>query len=749
MRAQAERRQSNIGWALGGLVLLGLPWWVPDLAIPLCLAIASGALALVVGRAHIAESQGWSRTGMIAACGALGICGGVGWHITPTLSLLILVALAVAALISGRNSMASTDRLTGLLNQRGFGARADEELSRGLRFGRPATLAIITIEHAAPLREYHGRRARNLALGRVAEALCGQSRNYDLLARLDDARFAMLLPETTRDEAVKVTDRIGTALAATPLILPDGDGERTLALAVTVALTEYPTEGATIQSLLARPQRARRVARCSPLTMIAQRLMSICLRRQQSEGVVARADKVVLAFVTLICLSALLLFGVTFKPIPQEQWFPLILMCGIGIISRRVRVSLYGHGTVSNHFVIIMAGSIIFGTTGAMLLAVLIGLAYESWRIQARKYIFDGSSYALIAGVLGLLEPLLAQVFPAESLLHLPIIGHGLVMGTVCYVLNAGLLIIVIALTEKRNLYALWRQQFAWFIPYTLTFGVLAVFMAQAGAAFGPVGLLIFAAPAFMILLATKQYIDQTKASVTALNEAHQRLSTLNGQLSDSVEDLQQAYTATLEAFSGMLDARDSETEGHSKRVVRCAVAIGKAMGISAEELASLEVGALLHDIGKVGVSDQILRKNGPLSPDEWLEMRKHPEIGYGLTSRISFLDHASPIVRHHHERWDGTGYPDGLCGENIPLAARIFAVADSFDAMVSDRPYRRGLPLEQVIGELRRGAGKQFDPQIVDVFIPLLADDAWLTSIRAPLSESATTPLIRLPAHL
>lgn len=747
MRAQAERRQSNIGWAWGGLVLLGLPWWVPELAIPLCLAIAIGALALVAGRTYLAEAQGWPRAGMIAACGVLGICGGIGWRVVPTLSLLILVALAVAVLASGRPSMASTDRLTGLLNQRAFGARADEELSRGLRFGRPATLALITLADTCVIRENYGRRALNLALGRVAEALRGQSRSYDLLARLDDARFAMLLPETTRDEAAKVTERIGAALAASPPLLPDG--ARTLALAVTVALTEYPTEGATIQSLLARPQRAGEVVRRSPLVPLAKRLTAIRPRHQQSEGVVARTDTLVLAFIAAIWLAALALFATTITPIPQDMWGSFVLMIGIGIVSRSVRVNLYKLGSISNHFVAIMAGSIIFGPTGAMILAAIIGLVCWPWRVRARAYIFDSGSYALIAGLLSLLEPTLAQHFPGDAWFHLPLIGQGLILGMVSYALNAGSLVVVIALTERRNPYDLWRQQFAWFVPYTLIFGVLAVFMAQAGAAFGPVGLLIFAAPAFMILLATKQYLDQTKASVTALNEAHQRLSTLNGQLSDSVEDLQQAYTATLEAFSGMLDARDSETEGHSQRVVRCAVAIGKALGISAEELASLEVGALLHDIGKVGVSDQILRKNGPLSPDEWLEMRKHPEIGYGLTSRISFLDHASPIVRHHHERWDGTGYPDGLCGENIPLAARIFAVADSFDAMVSDRPYRRGLPLEQVIGELRRGAGKQFDPQVVDVFIPLLADDAWLTSIRAPLSESTTTPLIKFPARL
>jgi diguanylate cyclase (GGDEF)-like protein len=740
MRAPAERQQSTIGWVLGGLALLGLPWWAPDLAIPICLGVAIGALALVVGHVHLAEAEGWPRAGVITACGVLGILGGIAWHAAPTLSLVTLVILAVAALVSGRHSMASADRLTGLLNQRAFGVRADEELSRGLRFGRPATLAILTVEGAQAIRQDHGRRALDRALGRVADVLRKQSRNYDLLARLDDARFAILLPETTRAEAVKVTDRISAALAASPPVLPNG--EHPLVLDVTVTLTEYPTDGTTLQPLLARPHRIDKVAHRSPLALIAKHFTTIRPRRQQAAAA-ARTDTLVLTFITAIWIAALILFATTITPIPRDLWGSFVLMLGIGIVSRSVRVNLYKLGSISNHFVAIMAGSILFGPTGAILLAAMIGFFYWPWRLD-RKVLFDAGSYALIAGLLSLLMPTLVQYFPGEIWFHLPIIGQGLILGIVCYILNAGSLLIVIALTAQLNPYTLWRQQFAWFLPYTLTFGILAVFMAQAGVAFGPIGLVIFAAPAFMILLATKQYLDQTKSSVVALNEAHQHLSTLNGQLSDSVEELQQAYTATLEAFSGMLDARDSETEGHSQRVVRCAVAIGKAMGISAEEMASLEVGALLHDIGKVGVSDQILHKNGPLTPEEWLEMRKHPEIGYGLTSRISFLNHASPIVRHHHERWDGKGYPDGLCGENIPLAARIFAVADSFDAMVSDRPYRRGLPLEQVIGELRRGAGKQFDPQVVDVFIALLADDEWLTSIRAPLA-TGVTPISRI----
>ena len=268
MRTQAERQQLNIGLVLGRLGLFGLSWWVPDLALPICLGVAVGALALIVGRARIAETEGWPRAGVIVACDVLGVLGGISWHIVPSIAVLTVVGLACVALASGKRNVATTDRLTGLLNQRAFSARAEEELSRGLRFGRPVTLAIVTIEGAAALREEHGRRVADRALAHVAEALRGQSRSYDLHARLDDARLAMLLPETTREEASKVTNCIGTALAASPLILPDGEGARTLALGVTVALTEYPTEGATIQPLLTRPQRTDKVVQRSPLALL-------------------------------------------------------------------------------------------------------------------------------------------------------------------------------------------------------------------------------------------------------------------------------------------------------------------------------------------------------------------------------------------------------------------------------------------------------------------------------------------------
>jgi len=186
---------------------------------------------------------------------------------------------------------------------------------------------------------------------------------------------------------------------------------------------------------------------------------------------------------------------------------------------------------------------------------------------------------------------------------------------------------------------------------------------------------------------------------------------------------LEQSYTATLAAMSAALDARDHETEGHSQRVARLTCEIAQAMGtFAAEEMIEIERGALLHDIGKIGVSDAILLKPGALTDSEWDEMKKHPEIGARIIEGIDFLRTAQPIIYSHQERWNGRGYPLGLKGEAIPLIARIFAVADVFDALTSDRPYRRALDRMRAIEYIRDQSGIEFDPRVVDKFLRVMS---------------------------
>lgn len=190
--------------------------------------------------------------------------------------------------------------------------------------------------------------------------------------------------------------------------------------------------------------------------------------------------------------------------------------------------------------------------------------------------------------------------------------------------------------------------------------------------------------------------------------------------LQRSHQQLRQAYDRTIEGWARALDLRDRETHGHTQRVTRVTVRLARAMGVPEEELVHVRRGALLHDIGKMGVPDAILQKPGSLDDGEWAVMKRHPELAYRLLSPIEFLRPALSIPRHHHERWDGTGYPDGLRGEEIPLAARIFAVVDVWDALLSDRPYRGPWTEEEVMDHLREASGSHFDPAVVEAFFEL-----------------------------
>ena len=214
-----------------------------------------------------------------------------------------------------------------------------------------------------------------------------------------------------------------------------------------------------------------------------------------------------------------------------------------------------------------------------------------------------------------------------------------------------------------------------------------------------------------------------TWAASDRLENAVTQIEILNTDLQARNQDLQASYETTLEGWSHALDLRDKETEGHTLRVTELTLRIARAMGFSAEQLVHVRRGALLHDIGKMGVPDQILHKPGPLTEEEWRSMKRHPELAYELLSPIQYLAPALDIPHYHHEKWDGSGYPVGLKGEEIPLAARIFAVVDVYDALTSDRPYRASWSKEQALAYIRSEAGRHFDPAVVDIFLKELSE--------------------------
>ncbi len=191
-------------------------------------------------------------------------------------------------------------------------------------------------------------------------------------------------------------------------------------------------------------------------------------------------------------------------------------------------------------------------------------------------------------------------------------------------------------------------------------------------------------------------------------------------QLRSAMHDLNNSYNSTLSALVKALDAREKEVGSHSERVMELTILLAGRLRIEGKALENIAKGALLHDIGKIGIPDNILLKPGKLDETEWTEMRKHPAIGHAIMSDIKIFETAAEIILTHHERFDGTGYPRGLKGSDIPIGGRIFAVVDTLDAMTSDRPYRKALPFDEVVREVVRCRGTQFDPEIADLFLSI-----------------------------
>jgi len=211
---------------------------------------------------------------------------------------------------------------------------------------------------------------------------------------------------------------------------------------------------------------------------------------------------------------------------------------------------------------------------------------------------------------------------------------------------------------------------------------------------------------------------DELGRLTASFNEMSGLITRQRDKLAQSARELEEAYVSTVRVVAAAIDARDSYTLGHSTRVSELAVAIARELGMSGQELEDLEIACLFHDVGKIKIPDAILHKSGKLNPPEWAEMKKHPEYGAEILEKAPSLRSFIPAVRHHHEWYDGSGYPDGLSGEKIPLAAAIISLVDAYDAMTSDRPYRRAMTMQKALNTIREFTGRKFRPDLTPSFL-------------------------------
>jgi putative nucleotidyltransferase with HDIG domain len=290
----------------------------------------------------------------------------------------------------------------------------------------------------------------------------------------------------------------------------------------------------------------------------------------------------------------------------------------------------------------------------------------------------------------------------------------GLGAGAVYFAVNMSLLSLALALEGHERWWAVFKERFAWLMPHYVVYGFVGAVMGIAYTAAGLYALAVFAVPLLLMRKTQDAYLAHTQRSAQKLRQAAETIQTQNVSLEQANRLLKERSTAAMESLSATVDARDAYTAGHSRRVQQLALAIGRELKLSQAELDLLGHAALFHDIGKLAIPDAILLKPASLTQEEWALMQRHADEGARIIDRLGFLNDAVPAIRHHHERFDGTGYPDGLMGEDIPLGARIIHVADALDSMLTTRIYRAARPAPEALAELRRAAGSQFCPRCV-----------------------------------
>jgi putative nucleotidyltransferase with HDIG domain len=390
----------------------------------------------------------------------------------------------------------------------------------------------------------------------------------------------------------------------------------------------------------------------------------------------------------------------------------------------RISFMAYGDVRVSVDLVLIIPIIVFFGPPGIALAMPFGALSARYRPSQLREFfhyltLTNAARFVILGTVAATVYEHLAPVNPDRvTWVMVPVV---LLVAAVIYLLNLVFFIGSLNLRKGHSPADVFAN-YLWLAPHRLVLALMGLALVTSYLAVGYPGVLAFCAPALMMRLVQKQYVDKTEESVEQLREKNAALVRANVEISSVHEELRVTYDATLEALVGALDARDQETKGHSVRVAQYMLTIAEALGVKrgSEEWTNMQRGALLHDVGKIGVSDNILLKPGKLTPEEWADMRRHPEIGYNILRDVRFLAGAADIVLAHHERWDGEGYPRGLRGDEIPLGSRIFTVVDTFDSMTSDRPYRKALNAKAALDEILRCGGTQFDPLVVEAFLDI-----------------------------
>jgi diguanylate cyclase (GGDEF)-like protein/putative nucleotidyltransferase with HDIG domain len=693
----------------------------------------------------------------------LGFAVAVFWKVDPWLipfafapMLLIHRSLAVPQL----QVEARVDPKTGLFNARHFASVLQEELGRARRFDRPMSLIMADLDLLRDINNTYGHLAGDAVLRGIAEVFRHELRHYDIPSRFGGEEFAILLPETPPDQAFEIAERIRRAVAAREFEVETSS--EPIRATISMGVAGFPRDGADANELVhqadlavyrAKLQGRNRVLDASNEPLLAQpdnrgpRLVALPETSNEPVKQLPPAPEVVpeverrhvsrphaptgprffsvpkrlamlVGLVGVIGTTAGVLAAVFGGSTDLVGLIAIIALVGVG---QALSLEVEQTGTISVSAVGALAGAAIIGPRAALALAITMSaIEWSTRRSVFHQLVFN-------VGILSLASLGAAAVFMLRfdgPIGEVVFIGASLLAGLVYFLVNTGLLAFAVSVEGRENPWQVWKERFSWLMLHYVVYGFIAGVIFEAYKPIGFWALAVFALPLFLMRKTQEAYLKHTQRSAQKLRQAAETIQTQNVSLEQANRLLKERSTAAMESLSATVDARDAYTAGHSRRVQQLALAVGRELGLSKEELELLGHAALFHDIGKLAVPDAILLKPSSLTEEEWALMARHAEEGASIINRLGFLNDAVPAIRHHHERFDGAGYPDGLAGEDIPLGARIIHVADAFDSMLTTRVYRPARPADEALGELRSMAGTQFCPRCVGALESIVAAD-------------------------
>jgi diguanylate cyclase (GGDEF)-like protein/putative nucleotidyltransferase with HDIG domain len=737
-------------------------------------AINHTVLALML---HFARGHSLRETGLFElehfttdlVFAALGVATYAFWRFNPW-----LIPFAVAPLVLVHRSLAvpqlqaeaRVDPKTGLFNARHFAAALAEEIQRAQRFDRPMSLIMADLDLLRDINNSYGHLAGDAVLRGIADVFRAQLRHYDVPARFGGEEFSILLPETPPEQAMEIAERIRRAVAQRTFDVETSS--EPIRATVSIGVAGFPKDGTDANELIhqadlavyrAKLQGRNRVlgASSEPLLVPTDRTARLIAvpedgdhqaAPQTATGVPAeerRADvrhprphavhgprflsldrrlSLVVGLVSALGVAAGIA-GLALSWTSKDLLGLLMVLLLVGVGQALALEADEGAAVLSVSAVGCLAASSLFGWRAALPLAITsVAVDWSARRHPLHNVLFNIGALTFASLTAASIFNV-AHFFPDGTQHRLAIAALGLLAGAGYFVVNMGLVSLALALQGHERWWSVFREQFAWLLPHYVVYGFIGGVMALAYEAVNLLALAVFAVPLLLMRKTQEAYLKHTHRSAQKLRQAAETIQSQNVSLEMANKLLKERSTAAMESLSATVDARDSYTAGHSRRVQQLALAIGRELGLSQVELDLLGHAALFHDIGKLAIPDAILLKPASLTQDEWALMQRHAEEGARIIDRLGFLNDAVPAIRHHHERFDGTGYPDRLAGEDIPLGARIIHVADALDSMLTTRIYRAARPAAEALQELRASAGTQFCPRCVGALERILPLEA------------------------